>query len=180
MIALILARSVSAQADAIHALTHLSLYALAYRVSRQIVVRRMDAHEAYHYHEQFLKYYAFLVFTGLGWIFFTSIAKLQSSEGVTTSYMLLSVSMGLCANIIALKILNNITKNHGEIAYIHRTHQWLSLDTWGDFAFSVIVLITSLLYMLFPSLPTHIIDPILSLCAVGWIGWSGIQIMKGP
>lgn len=179
LIALVFAHSVSAQADAIHALTHLSLYALAFWVSGQIMIRKMNPHEAYHYHEQFLNLYATLVFVGLAWILFTSITKLRSSESVITTYMLMSVSVGLCANIIALKILNGISKFKNEDTRIHRAHQWLSLDTWGDFAFSVIVLIASLASLLFPSLPIRIIDPIISLGAVVWIGWSGVQILKG-
>lgn len=179
LIALMLAHSVSAQADAIHALSHLSLYALACFVSRQIVIRGMDAHRAHHYHEQFLKYYALLVFAGLAWICSMSIIKLASAQIVVSSYMLISVSVGLCANIIALKILHNISNNHHHIIHAHKAHKLFTLDAQGDLAISLIVLITSLLYILFPSIPIRMIDPIISFCAALWIGWSGIQIVRG-
>lgn len=178
VIALVLAKSVSAQADAIHALTHVSLYALAWLVTRQIVMRGMNAHQAYHHHEKFLNRFALLIFAGLAWICYMSISKLAFPETVVSSYMLMGVSLGLCANIIALKILSRISKFKSEVAPKHKTHQLLSLDAWGDFAFSVIVLITALVSFLFPSLPIHMIDPIISLGAVGWIGWSGVQILK--
>ena len=177
LIALILAHSVSAQADAIHALTHVSLYAVACLVTRQIVVHRMDIHQAYHYHKKFLHYFALLIFGGLAWICYMAIAKLTSHEAVVSSYMLIGVSVGLCANVISLKILINIANIHGKVASKHKTHRLLSLDAWGDFAISVIVLITSIASLLFPLLPVNIIDPIISLGAVGWIGWSGIHIL---
>lgn len=179
-VALLMTHSVSAQTDAMHTLTHLSLYALAYWVSRQIVIRRMDAHHAYHYHEQFLMYYAFLVFAGLAWVCYMSITKLIWAETVIASpYMLISVGAGLCANIIALKILGNISNNHDKSAHTHKAHKLFTLDAKGDLAISLIVLVTSLLYMRFPSLPIHVIDPVISFCAIGWIAWSGIQIIKG-
>lgn len=178
LIALVLAHSVSAQADAIHALTHVSLYALAWLVTRQIVMRGMNAHQAYHHHEKFLNRFALLIFAGLAWICYMSISKLTSPETIVSSYMLTSVSVGLCANIIALKILNRISKFKSEVASKHKTHRLLSLDTWGDFAFSVIVLITSLVSLLRPALPIHIIDPIISFGAIGWIGWSGVRILR--
>ena len=179
LIALLLAYSVSAQSDAIHAFTHLSLYALACLVSRQIVIHHMDAHHAYHYHERFLKYYAFFVFAGLAWICSMSIMKLVSGEAVINLYMLESVSIGLCANIISIKILGNISKSHPQASHTHKAHKLFTLDAKGDLAISAIVLVASLLYTLFPSLPMHIIDPTISFGAVGWIGWSGIQIIKG-
>ena len=173
-IAIIFAHSISAQADAIHALTHLSLYALALWVSRQVFIRQMDAHTAHHYREKFLIFYALFVFIGLAWISYTSVVKLLSSDPVVSSYMLLSGSVGLCGNIIALKILHAISKIHGDELHTHAAHQWISLDAWGDFAFSVIVVYNALTALL----PIHIIDVIASLCAVLWIGWSGIQIFK--
>lgn len=179
LIALILAHSVSAQADAIHALTHVSLYALACLVTRQIVIRGMNAHQAYHHHKKFLSHFALLIFVGLVWICYMSISKLASPETVVSSYMLIGVSVGLCANIISLKILNRISKLKSETAPTHKTHRLLSLDAWGDSTFSVIVLITSLASLLFPSLPIRIIDPMISLGAVVWIGWSGVQILRG-
>lgn len=180
LVALLMTHSVSAQTDAMHTLTHLSLYALAYWVSKQIVIRRMDAHRAYHYHKHFFKYYAFLTFAGLAWVCSMSIIKLVSAETVVgNAYMLLSVGAGLCANIIALKILGNISTNDDKTAHTHRRHKLFILDAKGDIAISVIVLLTSLLYIKFPSLPIHIIDPVISLAALGWIGWSGIQIVKG-
>ena len=179
LIALLLAHSVSAQADAIHALTHLALYALALFVSRQIYIRHMDMRAAYQYRDKFIVFYAAFVFVGLAWISYMSIAKLRSFDSVVSHYMLLSVSIGLCGNIIALKLLHAISKIHGEIAHAHRTHQWISLDTWVDFAFSVIVLVTSIAGILFPTLPIRGIDSIISLAAVIWIGTSGIAIMRG-
>lgn len=178
LIALLLARSVSAQADAIHAFTHLALYGLSLWISRQIFIRRMNRHDAYHYREQFLIFYVLLVFTGLVWICYTSITKLFSYEAVVSSYMLMSVTAGLLSNIIALGILRSLSKMHGNATSEHRTHQWLSLDTWWDFMFSVIVLATALLGIGFPSLPIHMIDPILSLGAVIWMAYSGIQILR--
>ena len=177
LIALLLAHSVSVQADAIHALTHLSLYALACFVSGRIVARNMNPHEAYHYQEKFLYCYALLIFAGLAWILFTSITKLQSSQNVITTYMFMSAGIGLCANIIALYILNGISKAHIEVSHKHRTHQLLNVDTWGDLAFSVIVLVTSIASLLYPWLPIHIIDPVISFGAIGWIGWSGTRII---
>lgn len=179
LVALLLTHSVSAQSDAIHAFTHLSLYALACLVSRQIVIHHMDAHRAYHYHEQFLKYYAFFVFAGLAWICYMSIMKFVSGEAVINRYMLESVSIGLCANAISIMILGNISKNRPKTLHTHKAHKLFILDAKGDFAISLIVLITSLLFTLFPSLPMHIIDPTISLGAVGWIGYSGVQIIKG-
>lgn len=180
LVALLMTHSVSAQTDAMHTLTHLSLYALACLVSRQIIVRRMDAHRAYHYHEKFLKYYAFLVFAGLAWVATLSIIKLILAETVIASpSMLVSVGAGLCANIIALKILSNISNNHDQAVHSHKTHKLFILDAKGDLAISVIVLVTSSLYMIFPLLPIHIIDPLISFAAIVWIGWSGIQIIKG-
>lgn len=178
IIALFYAHSSSAQADAIHALTHVALFAIAYGVSKKIVTRNMNTHEAYHYHEKFLNLYAILVFTGLTWVLYTSIIKLWSYEYVVTKYMLISVSVGLCANIIALLLLNSMSKIRGSTSHQHRAHQWLNLDTWGDLAFSVIVLFTSVISLMIPSLPLHYIDPIISLGAVIWIAWSGIQIFK--
>ena len=177
LIALVLAHSVSVQADAIHALTHLSLYALACVVSGQIVARNMNPHEAYHYQEKFIYLYALLIFVGLAWILFTSITKLQSSENVITTYMFMSAGIGLSANIIALKILNAISKAHVEVVHKHRTHQLLNKDTRGDLAFSVIVLITSITSLSYPWLPIRIIDPVISFGAIGWIGWSIIRII---
>ena len=179
LVALLLAHSVSAQADAIHALTHFALYALAVFVSRQVYVRHMDACAAYQYRDRFIVFYALLVFTGLAWISYMSIAKLRSPDIIASNYMLLSVSIGLCGNIIALKLLNSISKIYGEIAPVHRAHQWISLDTWGDFAFLLIVLATSIAGILFPTLPIRIIDPVISLVAAAWIGASGIAIMRG-
>ncbi len=178
-IALVLAHSVSAQADAIHALTHLALYALACFVSRQIITCRMDPHQAYHYHEKFLKLYALFVFIGLAWVSYTSIIKLWSPEIVISGYMLLGVSIGLFANIIALKILNDISKKQHEVIHKHTAYAWIRLDTWGDFAFSVIVLITSLASLAFPLMPIRVIDPVISLIGVAWIALSGAQILKG-
>ena len=178
LIALLLAHSVSAQADAIHAVTHVALYALALFVSRQIHIHRMDAHSAHHYREKFLILYVLLVFTGLAWISYTSIVKLFSSEVVVSMFMMLSVSIGLCGNIIALKLLHGISKLHEDAAHRHTAHRWISLDTWRDFAFSVIVLLTSLVAIIVPSVPIRVIDPIISLGAVAWIGWSGIQILR--
>lgn len=177
-IALLLAHSVSAQADAIHGLTHLALYGLALWVSRQIHIRRMNPHSAHHYREEFIIFYVLLVFLGLAWISYMSIVKLLSSETVVSTYMLASVSLGLSGNIIALVILNTISKMQGEVAHTHTAHRWLSLDTWGDFVFSVIVLITSLSGILCPALPIRVIDPIISIGAAAWIGWSGTQILR--
>ena len=179
LIALLLAHSVSAQADAIHALTHFALYTLALFVSRQIYLRRMNTHAAYHYRNRFVFVYALLVFIGLAWIIYMSIAKLFSLDIVASNYMLLSVGIGLCGNIVALKLMNTISKIHGEALRQHTTHRWISLDTWGDFAFSVIVLITSLAGLLFPVLPIHVIDPVISLAAAIWIGASGTRILWG-
>ena len=179
LIALLLAHSISAQADAIHALTHFALYALALFVSRQIYLRGMNVHAAYHYRDRFIFVYVLLVFIGLAWILYTSIAKLFLPDIVASNYMLLSVGIGLCGNIVALKLMNTISKIHGEVLRQHTTHRWISLDTWGDFAFSLIVLVTSLAGMLFPVLPIHVIDPVISLAAAAWIGASGIVIMRG-
>lgn len=177
LIALLLAHSVSAQADAIHALTHVALIGLAFWISRQIYTRHMNPHRAHDYREKFIIFYVLLVFLGLVWISYMSIVKLLSSEIVVSSYMLASVSVGLCGNIIALFILKTISRIHGN-AYTHTAHQWLRLDTWGDFIFSVIVLITSLAGILFSALPIKVIDPIISIGAAVWIGWSGIQILR--
>ena len=177
-IALFLAHSVSAQADAIHALTHLSLYTLGLWVSRQIFIQKMDAHTTHHYREKFLILYVLFVFMGLVWISYTSLMKFFSSEIVVSYYMILSVSMGLCGNIIALSILHKISKIHGNTIHIHTAHQWIHLDAWGDFAFSIIVLITSLTALAIPSLPIRIIDPIISMGAVVWIGTSGLMILQ--
>ena len=174
LIAILFAHSVSAQADAIHALTHLSLYALALWVSRQVFIRQMDAHTAHHYREKFLIFYALFVFIGLAWISYMSISKLLSSESVASNYMLLGGSVGLCGNIIALRILHAISKIHGKAIHAHATHQWISLDTWGDFAFSVIVVYNALTALL----PIRVIDVVASLAAIVWIGWSGIQILR--
>ncbi|GEM_PF-2077053 len=178
LLALLYANSVSAQADAIHGLTHIGLYALALWVSRQIYARKMNPQEAYHYRDNFVIFYVLLVFLGLAWILYTSVFKLFSSEHVFSGYMLASVSIGLVGNIIALKILNTISKIHGEGAGSHTAHRWLNLDTWGDFAFSVMVLAASLASMAFPGLPINIIDPVVSIAGVIWIGWSGIQILR--
>ena len=178
LIALFLAHSVSAQADAIHALTHLMLYALALYVSRNVYVRHMSAHDAFHYRDKFVTLYVALVFVGLAWITYTSIIKLMTSDVVATGYMLLSVTIGLTGNIIALKLLNSISKMHTQTGHSHRAHRWINLDAWGDFAFSVIVLITSIAGMMFPSLPVRIIDPLISIAAVIWIGGSGIQMLR--
>ena len=178
LIAIFFAHSVSAQADAIHTITHLSLYALALYVSRQIVVRGMNSDSAHDYREKFLIWYVLMVFMGLVWISYTSIAKLFSSEPVASNYMLLGVSIGLCGNIIVLALLHKISKIHGDAVHKHTAHSWLSLDAWGDSAFSVIVLLASVTAILFPALPIRIIDPVLSLGAVIWIGWSAILILK--
>lgn len=178
LVALIFAHSMSAQADAIHALTHLLLYGLAFWVSRQVLIRQMGDHEEGHYREQFTYVYAGLVFAGLGWVIYNSIAKLFSAEGVISGYMFLSVSIGLSGNIIALTLLNSISKIHGAVADKSRPYRWLHLDTWGDFSISVIVLATSLIALAFPSLPLRFIDPVISLGAALWIGWSGVQIFR--
>ncbi|MDP3778446.1 MAG: cation transporter [bacterium] len=178
LLALLLANSVSAQADAIHSLTHIALYAFALWISRQIYTRQMNPQEAYDYRDTFLIFYVLPVFLGLAWILYTSVTKLFSPEHVLSSYMLASVGIGLAGNIIALKILNTISKIHGEAVRHHTAHRWLSLDTWGDFAFSLIVLITSIMGMAFPLLPINMIDLVVSTAGVIWIGWSGIQIIR--
>lgn len=177
LIALLFAHSSSAQADAIHAITHITLYGLALLVSRNIHKRRMDAQTAHAYRGKFLVLYMLLVFLGLGWIIYVSLIKLISSETVVSAYMLLSVGIGLCGNIIALIILNAIAKIHGDAIYHHAAHRWLNLDAWGDFAFSVGILIIAGIGILFPTFPTHIVDSVFSLIVVVWIGWSGIQIL---
>lgn len=176
--AILLAHSVSAQTDAIHGLTHVALYGLALWVSREIYLRQMTIHDAHHYREKFIIFYVPLVFMGLAWTSYTSVLKLLSSETVISGYMLASVSVGLCGNIVALAILNAISKIHGEAAHTHTAHQWLSLDTWGDLAFSVIVLITSVAAIIAPRLPIHIIDPVISFLGIIWIGSLGIQILR--
>lgn len=178
IIALLLAHSVSAQADAIHALTHLSLYGLAFWVSWQVVKLHMDAHKESHYREKFIPLYAVLVFAGLVWVLYTSIMKLFSNEPVISGYMLLSVSVGLVGNIIALTMLNKISKVHSHVAEASAAYQWLDLDTWGDFAISLIVFITSIMSIAWPSLPIRFIDPCISIAAAFWIGWSGMQILR--
>jgi len=178
LIALLYANSVSAQADAIHSITHIALYGLTFWVSRQIYIRKMDVMGAHHYRERFTIGYVGLVFLGLTWILYTSIVNLFSSEHVLGSYMLISVTVGLIGNTLALIILNTISKMHGGAANSHKMHRWLNLDTWGDFAFSVIVLVSSVAAMAYPSLPINTIDPVVSIAGVAWIGWSGIQIVR--
>ena len=174
LIALLLAHSVSAQADAIHALTHLSLYALALWVSRQVLIRRMDAHAAHHYREKFLIFYALFVFIGLAWIFYTALAKISSSEPVVSNYMLISGIVGLCGNIVALRLLRTISKIHGEAVHARADHQWISLDTWGDFALSILVVYNAMTALL----SIRLLDVIASFGAVVWIGVSGLRILK--
>lgn len=178
LIALFLAHSISAQADAIHALTHLLLYGLALWVSRQVLLRKMNDHEEGHYRERFTYWFAGIIFTGLGWLMYNSFAKLFSAEAVLSGYMLLSVSVGLSGNIIARILLNLISKVHGTVADKSRPYRCLNLDAWVDLGISLIVFVTSLAALVFPSLPIRYIDPIISLGAVAWIGWSGVQIMR--
>lgn len=178
LIAILLAHSVSAQTDAIHGLTHVALYGLAFWVSRQIYMRQMTVHNAHHYRERFIILYVPLVFMGLAWTSYTSVVKLLSSETVVSAYMLASVSVGLCGTVIALRILHTISTIHREAVHRHTAHHWISLDTWGDFAFSVIVLITSIAAIIASWLPIYIIDPVLSFVGIIWIGLLGVQILR--
>lgn len=173
-----LGNSISAQADAIHAFTHLLLQGLGLWVSRQVLMRQMNNHEEGHYREQFTYWYAGIIFVGLGWLIYNSFTKLFSAEEVMSGYMLLSVSVGLSGNIIALILLNMISKVHGAVAGNSRPYRYFHLDTWVDSSISLAVFVTALGTLIFPSLPIRYIDPIISLGAAAWIGLSGIQILR--
>ena len=174
LIALLLAHSVSAQADAIHSMVHVSLYGIALWISKNILYKKMNEHEASHYREKFITLFAIIVFSSLGLVLYNSIARLLSSEAIVSEYMLLSVAVGLSGNMIALKILNTITKIQGGAASKNTTHNLLSLDTWGDFAISILVLFTAVVALV----PIWLLDFLISLGAVAWIGVSGLRILK--
>ncbi|MDP3769612.1 MAG: hypothetical protein U1A23_04105 [Candidatus Sungbacteria bacterium] len=178
LIALVFAHSISAQADAIHALTHLLLAGLMLWISRQVLIRQMSGHEEDHYREQFTYWYAGIIFVGLGWLIYNSFEKLVSAEAVVGGYMLLSVSVGIIGNGIALKLLNTISKVLGTVAGKSGPYRLFRLDTWVDFSISLFVLITAIAALVFPSFPIRFVDPGISLVAASWIGWSGIQILR--
>ena len=176
--ALLLAHSVSAQADAIHGLVHLSLYSVALWVSRQVLIRNMDAHAEYHYREKFTAIYMPLIFVSLAWVAYASVAKFFSPENVATNYMLTSVSIGICGNIICLRILASIWRIQGNAPHKGKAHRLLSWDALGDSLFSAIVLATALAGLKFPQLPIHFIDPVVSLGGIAWISWLCMRVLR--
>ena len=179
LIALLLAHSVAAQADAIHELTHLSLYAIALWVSKRVLMHNMDAHTEYHYREKFTIFYAPLIFISLAWVCYTSIAKLFTPEYVATGYMLIGVSLGICGKIIELWILSEILNMQGDASHKVKALWLLIYDALGDFVFSVTVLATACAGLMLPWLPIRIIDPILSLLGIVWIGALCIRVLRG-
>ena len=178
LIALILAHSVSAQADAIHELTHLTLYAMALWTSRHVLLHKMDAHAEYHYREKFTKFYAPLIFISLVWVSYASIVKLFSSESVATDYMFISVGIGICGKIIELWILARISKIQGNASHKIKALWLLIYDASGDFLFSVIVITTACAGIMLPWLPIHIIDPVVSLGGVVWIASLCMHVLR--
>lgn len=172
----LLAHSASAQTDAIHsALTHLPLYGLTFWVGRQIVIHRMDTHEEYHYWERFMPWCALLMFSGLAVVGYASIMRLLSSAPIITGYMLTSAGIGLCGNIGMIIMLSKIK---GGTSQGNRFLQSLKYDAGGDFLISAVVFTTACAGLVFPWLPIHIIDPILSLGVAILIACAAINILR--
>jgi len=177
-IALFLAHSGAAQADAIHAFTHLLLYFAILFTNRIMRGNMISIEGKQQLYKRFNMLYASTVFIGLAWIVSDAIYKFMYYTQVVSGYMLLSVCVGISANIITLTIIRHLNKFRTDVETRDKSHKWLRLHALGDFLISVAVLLTAITSLMIPSLPLSYIDPTVTLGIAAGVGWSGHKIMR--
>ncbi len=159
------AKSGAATVDAFHTLIHGVWYFLAISASWHISSRNLSGRDEDRVRARYGVLNFFLLLGILFFIIFMeAIPRLMHPESVVPGYMLVSVSIGLLGNILALVILKKIQQDH-------ETYHWLTLDTLADLWFSLAILCSVPFVNLFPYL-----DPILTLLGCCWIAKTGYSL----
>lgn len=178
LIARFLANSGTAQADAIHSLTHSSLYGIAFFASRILAKSHLSGEDEERFFARFNAVYASIISVGVLWIMGDAIWKLIYPKEIVSGFMLMSVIIGACGNAISIAILRGLAKARGTIRNKYKAHKLLSYDAFGDLLFSLVILLLALILFVFPSLPINSIDAVTTFGIAGWILFSIPHILR--
>lgn len=159
------AKSGAATVDAFHTFIHGVWYFLAISASWHITSRNLSGRDEERIRARYGVLNFILLLGILSFIvFLEAIPRLLHPEPVVVGYMLISVSIGLLGNILALIILRKVKQDH-------ETYHWLTLDTLADLWLSLAILISVPFINAFPYL-----DPILTLLGCCWIAKMGYSL----
>lgn len=181
------AGSSSAQADAIHSFVHSFWYCTPIFIDGWVRWRNLSELREIRLRTRYGVVNGFILFAALAYIvLFEAIPKFYQAEPITANFMLLSVSVGITGNVIALRILQK-TRRHSPHHHLHgllhqqkvQIRKLFILDATGDLWISVVVFAEALLILTIssvswalPYLPYiyRYIEPSLTLVIVAIIG----------